>query len=68
MSNEQMELGFGSATALRHRPRRQGRRERAAWWFGQMRALLDRVPEWCPTPPARPEQPCLPGTLRPVQV
>jgi hypothetical protein len=54
---DQMELGlaaksrrFGRQAAV------QKRRQRARWWFGQMRRAVDAAMEWRPSPPARPAQ------------
>ncbi len=46
MTNQQMELGFGSGRKLRPTTRRQRRLERAAWWFDQMRQAVDRALDW----------------------
>ncbi|HTA30102.1 MAG TPA: hypothetical protein VK731_06440 [Candidatus Cybelea sp.] len=52
----QMELGLGAK--LRRRAR-QARRQRAQWWFSQMRRAVGEANEWRPTPSARPAQGCL---------
>jgi hypothetical protein len=54
MNDGQMELGFeGGRPAVTRRARRQGW---ANWWFERMRQVVDRVRDWRPAPPARPEQ------------
>jgi hypothetical protein len=50
---DQMELGLNAKT--RRLARRQ-RRQRAQWWFVQMRRVVDAAMEWRPQPQARPEQ------------
>ncbi len=49
----QMELGFNSNAARTSRRRHPTRTERAAWWFGKMRAAVDGAVTWSakPTPP-----------------
>jgi len=67
--DNQLELGLlpsstqsrAAATAPRHRL------TRAAWWFGQMRRMVDGAMEWSPEPAARPEQILIPGTHREIQ-
>jgi hypothetical protein len=56
MMNQQMELGFRSATTCRSAARRQRRLKRAEWWFERMRLVVDRAFDWQPSPPPRPEQ------------
>ena len=56
MTNEQLELGLGRAKLPAASSKRQGRMTRAAWWFGQMRQIVDRAIDWQPAPEARPEQ------------
>jgi hypothetical protein len=55
MTNEQMELGFGG-TKPAVAGRREGRIQRAAWWFAEMRRIVDRAMDWQPAPPPPPEQ------------
>ncbi len=52
----QMELGLGAK--LRRRAR-QARRQRAQWWFAQMRRAVGAALEWRPQDQGRPEQGCL---------
>lgn len=49
----QMELGFNGNAPRVIRRRQQTRIERAAWWFGKMRATVDNALTWSakPTPP-----------------
>jgi hypothetical protein len=51
----QMELTLPAKARL-GRQARQSRRQRAQWWFGQMRRVVDAAMEWSPVPAARPEQ------------
>ena len=46
----------GSSHSRRSLRRHQVNRSRAAWWFGQMRKVVNAAIEWKPTPVARPEQ------------
>ena len=56
MNKQQLELGFDDQ-AKRAQVRRLERPALGvAWWFGQMRRVVDAAVEWRPTPPARPEQ------------
>src|SRR5687767_1989087 len=62
----------GEGQTSSSRPRRSVRRHqttraRAAWWFQQMRRVVDSAVEWRPTPPARPEQVTL-DLRRPTEV
>jgi hypothetical protein len=49
----QLELGFNGTARTTTPRRRQTRIERAAWWFGKMRAAVDNAITWGgkPTPP-----------------
>ena len=49
----QMELGFNGNAQRASTRRQQTRIERAAWWFGKMRATVDNAMSWSskPTPP-----------------
>jgi hypothetical protein len=53
----QMEMGFAGPRGRRAAAatNRQRRAQRAQWWFGQMRRVVDGALDWR-TPPARPEQ------------
>ena len=53
---DQMELGLDARTRRFARQAAQKRRQRAQWWFGQMRRAVDAALEWSPSPPARPVQ------------
>jgi hypothetical protein len=53
---DQLELTLNSKAARLGRQARQKRRQRAQWWFGQMRRVVDAAMEWRPAPAARPEQ------------
>ena len=55
----QMELGIAGRRAGGRSAawnRRERRAQRAQWWFGQMRRVVDRARAWQSSPPARPEQ------------
>ena len=52
----QMELTLNSRAMRLSGMARQKRRQRAQWWFGQMRQVVDAAMEWRQTPIARPEQ------------
>src|ERR1041385_7104468 len=56
MTNEQLELGLSGAKLAANPAKKQTRMTRAAWWFGQMRQIVDRAIDWQPAPAARPEQ------------
>jgi hypothetical protein len=57
MKNTQLEMGLEtSALQPCHRRIRPQRRNRAKWWFTQMRLLVNSATDWTPAPPARPEQ------------
>ena len=58
MTNEQMELSLAGGKAIAT-PRREHRMKRAAWWFGQMRQLVNSAIDWETAPAPRPEQPWL---------
>ena len=67
MTNQQMELGFGTVK-LAGLTRRQRRMTRAQWWFTHMRRIVDRAMDWQAAAEPRPEQTWLPGTQRRAQV
>lgn len=56
MNKEQLEMSFQGTSPrggpLRHPPRRN----RARWWFSQMRQVVDCAFDWKATPAPRPEQ------------
>jgi len=55
MNKEQLEMSFENTG--RHQPlRSRQRRNRARWWFQQMRVIVDRAWDWSSAPQARPEQ------------
>lgn len=57
LSNDQMELGFnGNNRRAASHHRRQTRLERAAWWFGKMRSVVDNAIAWTPKPTPPPQQ------------
>lgn len=53
IENSQLELGFNGQSHVSQLRRRTTRIERAAWWFGKMRAAVDSAIVWSakPTPP-----------------
>jgi hypothetical protein len=51
-----MELGFANGSRLNSAPRRQRRLQRAAWWFSQMRQLVNSAIDWEAAPKPRPAQ------------
>ena len=56
IQNSQLELGFNGQSQV-GRPHRRGTRiERAAWWFGKMRAAVDGAIVWTAKPTPPPEQ------------
>jgi hypothetical protein len=57
MTNKnQMELGFETANRCPRVAQRDRRQNRAHWWFGQMRQVVDRAFEWEPASRLKPEQ------------
>lgn len=68
MTNQQMELGLGSAQVIQRTSRPSRRLSRGRWWFEQMRQVVDSALDWQSAPPARPEQIWLSGTQRHARV
>ena len=56
MNKEQLEIRFQGNSPRRGPLRSQQRRNRARWWFNQMRQVVDSALDWKAAPPARPEQ------------
>lgn len=56
MTNEQLELSLAAGQQTQLAPRREGRPSRAAWWFGQMRRVVNSAMDWNAAPEPRPEQ------------
>lgn len=52
----QMEFSLQAKSQRRARLARRQRRQRAQWWFAQMRRVVDAAIDWRPAPPARPAQ------------
>ena len=52
----QMEMTLDARSRRRARKDRRPRRQRAQWWFGQMRRGVGTAMEWRPETPARPSQ------------
>ena len=55
MNTEQMEIGF-DASLPRSSRRGVRRHQRARWWFGRMREVVNQALDWTSAPPARPQQ------------
>jgi hypothetical protein len=55
----QMELSLNGRSRRTGRPDRRQRRQRAQWWFAQMRRVVETAMEWRPEPGGRPSQDCL---------
>ncbi len=60
MTTEQIELNFVKRNETPASVRHGRRRNRAQWWFLQMRLAVDRAVDWKPAPAARPEQTYMP--------
>ena len=69
-TNEQLELGFNPDSRCRgaNSARQGGRITRAAWWFAQMREVVERAMDWNAAGEPRPEQIWIPGATREVKV
>ena len=55
-TQDQLELGLAGANRCPRVMKREARANRANWWFGQMRQVVDRAFEWEPAPRFKPEQ------------
>jgi hypothetical protein len=56
-SDEQIEMSLDSKTQCPRRPfRSRERRQRAQWWFNQMRMVVDAAIDWKTTAPAQPAE------------
>ncbi|MBL9168578.1 MAG: hypothetical protein JNN07_12615 [Verrucomicrobiales bacterium] len=62
MTTQQIELSFVNTQPGARAVRYERRRNRAQWWFRQMRLAVDRAMDWKPVPQARPEQIYMPLT------
>jgi len=56
MTQEQLEFGLATANKCPRVAQREQRQNRANWWFGQMRQVVDRAFDWEPAPRFQPEQ------------
>lgn len=56
MTNEQLELSLAAVRQPEPMPRRESRQSRAAWWFRQMRRVVNSAMDWDTAPEPRPEQ------------
>jgi len=54
--SRQLELEIGQIRAALPAAVRQRRRNRAHWWFEQMRQVVDRAFDWQPAPEPRARQ------------
>ncbi len=52
----QMELTLDARSRRAAQKDRRQRRQRAQWWFGQMRRVVNAAMEWHPESPGRPSQ------------
>jgi hypothetical protein len=68
MTNEQMELGLGAGKTQQSPTRRSSRATRAAWWFAQMRHVVQSAVDWPPAPEPPHEQVWFPGARREVKI
>jgi hypothetical protein len=57
-SNKQIEMTLPVPALKKHHrvPAKGERRQKARWWFNQMRMVVDAAFDWKTAPPARPEQ------------
>jgi hypothetical protein len=67
-TNEQLELGFNGIKLLASGAQPESRTARAAWWFAQMREVVERAMDWSIVGEPRPEQIWIPGATREVKV
>lgn len=67
-TNEQLELRFHGIKLLASGARPESRTTRAAWWFAQMREVVERAMDWNNVGEPRPEQIWIPGATREVKV
>jgi hypothetical protein len=56
MNTNQMELSLQAGKLGASSRRKTQRKQRAQWWFNQMRRVVDAAMEWQPSPSHRPEQ------------
>ena len=56
MTIEQLELSLDGAKPVTAPRQRESRRARAAWWFAQMRRLVNAAIDWNVAPQPRPAQ------------
>jgi hypothetical protein len=55
-TQKQMELELATANKCPRVAQREQHQNRATWWFGQMRQVVDRAFDWEPAPRFQPEQ------------
>jgi hypothetical protein len=65
---EQLELGFNGIKLCNNGTGHESRVARAAWWFAQMREVVERAMDWSAGGEPRPEQIWIPGAIREVKV
>jgi len=56
MNKNQMELSLQAGKNLAWTRRKEHRKQRAQWWFKQMRRVVDAAMEWQPADHSHPEQ------------
>jgi hypothetical protein len=56
MNTKQMELRLEAKRVRVSDRQKQNPKQRAQWWFSQMRRVVDAALEWQPTPSGRREQ------------
>jgi hypothetical protein len=56
MNINQMELSLQAGRVQASARRKEHRKQRAQWWFKQMRRVVDAAMEWQPTAGHRPDQ------------
>jgi hypothetical protein len=69
-TDNQLELGFNHGIRCQgaNPAPREGRINRAGWWFAQMRDIVERAMDWESAGEPRPEQIWIPGASREVKV
>jgi hypothetical protein len=68
MTNQQMELGFGGVNVQLNAPQHSRRAARAAWWFAQMRRIVESALDWQAAPEPRPEQAWFQNAQREIKI
>ena len=68
MNNAQLELELVQPPQPLAAPAARHRMNRSAWWFTQMRRVVDTAMDWSQDVAPRPEQIVIPGTHREIQL